>query len=184
MLNQLALAVRRLVDPRTWVHVLRLVNLHVYTHVEQRRLLDVGPDLHMAPSVSLCNASRITLGRSVYVGDRSSLWAGDTTGRIVMGDGCLLGPEVFVTASDYGTRWGTHVMQQPKRERDVVLGDEVWLGARVTVVAGVTIGDGAIVGAASVVTRDVPAGAIAVGAPARVVGWREGAPRAVLAPPA
>lgn len=183
MLTKLTAAVLRLVDPRTWFHVLKLVNLHVYTHVEQRRLLTAGPDLHMAPSVSLCNADRITLGRSVYVGDRSALWAGDSTGRIVLGDGCLLAPDVFITASNYGTRWGSHVMQQPKRERDVVIGKEVWLGVRVTVVPGVTIGDGAIVGAGSVVTHDVPAGAIAVGAPARVVGYRDGAPQQpVLAP--
>ena len=63
-------------------------------------------------------------------------------------------------------------MDQPKLERDVVVGDDVWLGARVMVVPGVEIGDGCIIGASSVVTRSVPAGSIAVGNPARVVGRR------------
>ena len=63
-------------------------------------------------------------------------------------------------------------MDQPKLERDVVIGDDVWLGARVIVVAGVEIGDGCIIGASSVVTRSIPAGSIAVGNPARVVGQR------------
>lgn len=183
MSTKIMLGVRRLADPRTWFHVLRVVNSYGYTHVEQRRLMTVGPDLHMAPSVSLCNAERITLGRSVYVGERSALWAGDSTGRISLGDDCLLGPEVFVTASNYGTTWGSPVQQQQKRERDVVIGKQVWLGVRVTVVAGVTIGDGAIVGAGAVVTRDIPAGAIAVGTPATVVGYRDGAPQhAAVAP--
>ena len=44
-------------------------------------------------------------------------------------------------------------MDQPKLERDVVIGDDVWLGARVMVVPGVEIGDGCIIGASSVVTR-------------------------------
>jgi acetyltransferase-like isoleucine patch superfamily enzyme len=84
----------------------------------------------------------------------------------------LLGPEVFITASNYQIKPGTPVMNQPKLERDVVIGDDVWLGARVVVVAGVEIGDGCIIGASSVVTRSIPAGSIAVGNPARIVGQR------------
>ena len=67
-------------------------------------------------------------------------------------------------------------MDQPRVERSVVIGDDVWLGARVIVVAGVEIGDGCIIGASSVVTRSIPAGSIAVGNPARVVG-RRGEPK-------
>ncbi len=56
--------------------------------------------------------------------------------------------------------------------KGIVIGDDVWMGARVTVLDGVTIGRGAVIGAGSVVTRDVPEHAIAVGVPARVVGSR------------
>jgi acetyltransferase-like isoleucine patch superfamily enzyme len=52
----------------------------------------------------------------------------------------------------------------------VVIGDRVWLGTRAVVLKGVTIGDGAVVAAGAVVTRDVPAGAVVAGVPARVVG--------------
>ncbi|MGJ7442263.1 acyltransferase [Aquipuribacter sp. MA13-6] len=171
------LALTRLLDPRTWFHVLKLVNFYAYGHLQDRRRLTTGANLHMSPNASLRNGERIVLGDSVFVGERTSLWAGESTGRIVLGDGCLLAPEVFITASNYGTRWGAHVMDQPKREKDVVLGRGVWLGVRVVVVPGVTIGDGAVVGAGSVVTRDIPAGAIAVGTPAVVVGYREGLER-------
>jgi acetyltransferase-like isoleucine patch superfamily enzyme len=68
-------------------------------------------------------------------------------------------------------------MNQARVERGVVIGDDVWLGAGVVVVAGVEIGDGCIIGASSVVTRSIPAGSIAVGNPARVVG-RSGEPKA------
>jgi maltose O-acetyltransferase len=51
----------------------------------------------------------------------------------------------------------------------IVIGDNVWLGAKVTVTQGVTIGNNVVVGANSVVTHDLPDNCVAVGAPARVV---------------
>lgn len=54
----------------------------------------------------------------------------------------------------------------------IVIGNDVWIGARATVLSGVTIGDGAVVGAGSVVTNDVPPYAIVAGAPARILGYR------------
>jgi acetyltransferase-like isoleucine patch superfamily enzyme len=163
----------RMLDPRLWVHLVKVARFYSYAHLEPRRTLTAGPRLRMSPTASLRNGSRIVLGRDVHVGERCYLWAGDSSGTIRLGDNALLAPEVFITASNYGTAVGTPIMDQPKREADVVVGADVWLGARVVVLPGVTIGDGAVVGAGSVVTKDIPAGAIAVGVPAKVVAWRE-----------
>ncbi|MDX8337046.1 sugar O-acetyltransferase [Candidatus Cetobacterium colombiensis] len=51
----------------------------------------------------------------------------------------------------------------------IKVGNNVWIGAGVTVLPGVTIGDNVIIGAGSVVTRDIPAGVIAVGNPCRIL---------------
>ncbi|SHH24261.1 CatB-related O-acetyltransferase [Ferrimonas marina] len=59
-----------------------------------------------------------------------------------------------------------------KQYRDIVVGNDVWLGYGVTVKPGVTIGDGAIIGSQSVVDRDIPPYSIAVGNPAKVVKLR------------
>jgi acetyltransferase-like isoleucine patch superfamily enzyme len=155
--------------------MIKVVRYYSYAHVTPRRAMTAGPGLALSPTASLRNGERITLGREVHVGERTCLWAGDGTGTITIGDNALLAPEVFVTASNYGTRTGSPVMYQDKVEKDVVIGADVWLGARVVVLPGVTIGDGAVVGAGSVVTKDLPPSCLAVGAPARVVGWREGA---------
>ncbi|MBU4215391.1 MAG: acyltransferase [Actinobacteria bacterium] len=165
-----------LLRPTSILHLIKVARFHVYSHALPRRELTAGPGLRMSPTASLRNGSRITLGHDVHIGERCCLWAGDTSGRIALGDHALLGPEVFITASNYGTRPGTPIMDQPRIEQDVVIGSDVWLGARVTVVAGVTIGDGSVVGAGAVVTRSLPAGCIAVGTPARVVAWRDGRP--------
>jgi virginiamycin A acetyltransferase len=55
---------------------------------------------------------------------------------------------------------------------DILIGSDVWIGNDVTIMSGVKIGDGAVIGAKSVVASDVPAYAIAVGCPARVVKYR------------
>lgn len=54
----------------------------------------------------------------------------------------------------------------------VTIGNDVWIGSRAIVLDGVRIGDGAIIGAGAIVTRDIPAGAVAVGAPAKVISQR------------
>jgi len=65
------------------------------------------------------------------------------------------------------------VLAQARRSAGVVVGSGAWLGAGAKVLDGVSIGDGAVVGAGAVVRESVPARAIAVGVPARVVGQRD-----------
>lgn len=164
--------VRRLgfmVTCRSWA---RVANFFRYDSRELARAA-VAPAVHVSPTVSVRNGRRITIGTGSHIGQWSFLWAGDSTGRIDIGDHALLAPEVFLTASDYDFDAGPGpVMSLPKRERDVRIGSNTWLGAKVIVVGGVTIGDGAIVAAGSVVTRDIPEGAVAAGVPARVIRMR------------
>ncbi|MES2439812.1 MAG: acyltransferase [Verrucomicrobiota bacterium] len=151
-----------------------MIHYYGYSHVRPRAEMTKGEGTSMAPNVSLRNGSRIVLGRDCHIGENCFLWAGDSTGRIEMGDHVSLAPAVFITASDYQFVAGLPFREQPKRERDIRVGNDVWLGAGVVVTAGVTIGDGCIVGAGAVVTKDLPAGCIAAGVPAKVIGQRPG----------
>lgn len=175
-MNVLLRACASLLDPRTWLHLVRVVHFYGYSHVRERRHLRMGSSTGIAPNVSLRNGCRVTIGSNCHVGERCYLWAGDSTGRIVLGNFVSLAPEVFITASDYQFVAGKPFREQPKRERDVIIGDDVWLGARVVVTAGVTIGRGCIVGAGAVVTRDLPENCIAAGVPARVIRSRSALP--------
>ena len=171
VLSKLRRLLRSVLDPRPWLHVLRLVHFYNYSHVAPLARATVGAGTSIAPNVALRNGERVVIGAGSHVGAYCSLWAGDTA-SITLGEHALLGPEVFVTASNYEVRAGVPVMDQPHREADVVIGARTWLGARVIVLPGVTIGDECVVGAGSVVTRSLPPGSIAVGSPARVVGQR------------
>jgi acetyltransferase-like isoleucine patch superfamily enzyme len=165
-------AVLSLVDFRSYLHVLRLIHFYGYSHVQQQRRMQIGAGSSMAPNTSLTYGNLITIGKNCHIGERCYLWAGPSTGRIIIKDSVSLAPEVFITTSDYQFQAGKPFRQQPQSEKDVIIGSDVWLGVRVIVTAGVTIGDGCIVGAGAVVTRDLPANSIAVGVPARVVDTR------------
>lgn len=172
-----------ILDPRSYLHVLRLIHYCGYSHVRERGKITKGKGTGIAPNVSLRNGERIAMGHDCHIGERCYLWAGDSTGRIILGNYVSLAPEVFITASDYRFEAGKPFRQQSKRERDIRIGNDVWLGARVVITAGVTIGDGCIVGAGAVVTKDLPPGSIAAGVPARVIGNREPVTAAESSPP-
>ncbi|WJL94731.1 acyltransferase [Microbacterium sp. ET2] len=173
MSGRLSPALRAFLNPKTYLQAVRLLYFASYSHVQQVAKLNRGENVSFAPNVSFRNAERITIGAGSHIGEHSVIWAGNSTGRIVFGEKCLLAPNVTLTASNYATVPGEFVMDQPKIEEDIIVGRDVWLGANTVVVAGVTIGDGAIIAAGAVVTKDVPAGAIAGGVPARVIGWRD-----------
>ena len=59
-----------------------------------------------------------------------------------------------------------------EEERPVTIGNDVWIGDRVIILAGVEIGDGCIIGAGSVVTKSIPAYSIAAGVPCKVIRSR------------
>lgn len=160
-------------DPRTYFQAVRVLHFYHYTHVSQRGKLTLAKTARIAPNVSFRHAERISIGAGSHVGERAYLWAGANDATITIGEHCRFGPEVFVTAVNYGMRPGEPMAYQERSEADIVIGDDVWLGARVFVGAGVTIGDGCVVSANSVVTRDLPPNSIAVGVPARVVRRRD-----------
>lgn len=162
-----------MLDPRAYLHALKLINYYNYAHVIPRRQLNVGPDAGISPNAVFSNAERITIGRGLRLGARCHLWAGPGAGRITIGDNVLFGPEVMVTAASYRFNDGSPVTDQAMDEADVVIGDDVWLGTRAVVLPGARIGAGAIIGAGALVRGEIPANAIAVGTPARVVGTRE-----------
>ncbi len=86
--------------------------------------------------------------------------------EVSIGDGTQIGPGVQLLAADHPrdaeTRRKGLEFGQPVR-----IGKNVWIGGGALILPGVTVGDGAIIGAGAVVTRDVRAGATAVGNPAR-----------------
>ena len=161
-----------LLDPRSYAHVLKLLHYNHYTHVGQVGKLTRGRDVRFAPNVSFANAERISIGDRTRMGARCHIWAGEIDGWIRIGSDTNFGPMCFLTASNYGIQKGTNFLDQPKHDANITIGNDVWLGTGVIVLAGVTIGDGCVIAAGAVVTKDLPPNSIAGGVPARVLRER------------
>ena len=93
----------------------------------------------------------------------------------------VIGREVIIAAYTYIVGGGNHdysrtdvpIIRQPNLRRGgIVIEDNVWIGARVTILDGVTVHSGAVIGAGAVVTEDVPGNCVVAGIPAKVVAKR------------
>jgi len=119
----------------------------------------------------------ICVGDDVYIGSGAMLSASRSS--ITIGSKVIIGPQLIIMGGNHKTdllgRFMADIRDDEKRPEDdkgVVIEDDVWIGARVTLLHGVTVGRGAIVAAGAIVTRDVPSYAVVGGTPARVNKWR------------
>lgn len=122
--------------------------------------------------------------RGVVIGDYTRVNHVSHIGLCSIGAYCAIGGRLVVRSTNHFVEylnmqdWAqVHIVKScvpvaGKEKGKVVIGNGVWIGDSVTILPGVTVGDGAVIGAASVVTRPIPAYAIAVGNPARVVKYR------------
>lgn len=105
----------------------------------------------------------LSIGDGTYINYGTNISA---TQSVRIGARCAIGQYSIIMDNDYHSTEDHHSMGESK---PIVIGDEVWLGARVIVLRGARIGDGCIIGANSVVKGSIPPHSLAAGSPARVV---------------
>jgi len=186
---------------RYWKCFAKIYPFHEYPRISSgcffqgKKRISLGKKVQLARSVSLLTGSQgyisvgslsgigcftmlqavggnISIGEDTTIGEFSSLYGqgGLQIGNNVMiAAGCRIIPNQHTFDDPYAT-----INKQPCRSSGITIHDGVWIGANVCILDGVTIGGGAIVGAGSVVTRDIPDYAIAVGVPAKVIKYRPG----------
>jgi acetyltransferase-like isoleucine patch superfamily enzyme len=152
----------------------------------------LGEDCVFEPGVLVFHPETISLGRNVYVGHNTIL-KGYHRNQMRIGDETWIGQQCFFHSAGgltIGARVGIGiavkiitsqhkeagreiaVLFSPIECAPVVIEDDSDLGVGSVILPGVTVGRGAVVGAGAVVTRDVPAYAVAAGVPARVIRFR------------
>lgn len=84
----------------------------------------------------------------------------------------LLSTHPFIYNENYQLLNRSDLISNDKLDKELVIGNDVWIGCNVTILRGVTIGDGAIIGANALVNKDVPPYAIVAGVPAKIIKYR------------
>lgn len=135
----------------------------------RERFAHIGRGFIFDPAMSVFSSGDIKVGDYVFIG-KGAYIAGDVS----IGNRVMFGANPTVLAGDhiFAVRGKSPRFIKPypgQNNRPVVIEDEVWVGANVTILSGVTVGMGAVVGAGSVVIHSVPPFTVAVGNPCRPV---------------
>ena len=138
---------------------------------ETNRGIRIGDGVFIGRNTILsCKNGDIELGDAANIGFNCELFSAS---RVTIGRAVLMAAYGYVIGGDHDfSDPAKAVLAQSRTSKGVVIGDGVWMGAGAKVLDGVEIGPLAVIGAAAVVRENVPASAIAVGIPARVVSTR------------
>lgn len=133
-----------------------------------------GCDLYLTAWNIDGNMPEITIGENCSFGAWNHLSAAN---RIIIGDGLLTGKWVTIVDNSHGGSSIEELQIRPwlrpvVSKGPIIIGKNVWIGDKATILPGVTIGDGAIVAANAVVTKDVPAYSVVGGNPAKEIKKR------------
>ena len=123
----------------------------------------VNETLRVMPPFTTDFGKNIHIGENVFINSGCRM---QDQGGIYIGDDVLIGHNACLLTLNHDL--------DPEKRQDMYpspihIEDKAWLGSNVTVLAGVTIGEGAVVAAGAVVTRDVPAGHVVGGVPAKII---------------
>ncbi len=124
-------------------------------------------DVVLLATGSRVSRPRIAIGQRTYINGWTMI---DASLAISIGEDVMIGPSCYITDHDHGTRPGTLISRQHLVEMPISIGNNVWIGANVTILKGVNVGNDTIIAAGSVVTRDVVPSDRVAGVPARSIG--------------
>lgn len=114
--------------------------------------------------------SNIVVGNDIYIGPYCIFQS--TNSKIIINNHVMFGPGVNIHGGNHIiNKIGSYMKSVEKKadfiDKDVVIEDDVWVGANAIILSGVTIGEGSVIGAGSIITKDVPPFTIIVGNPVR-----------------
>lgn len=115
--------------------------------------------------------NRLKIGTDVYIGPHATILCG--VDNIIIEDHVIIGPNVTLVESNHiFDKVGEYIKHAGLKGGGILIEEDCWIGANVTILAGVTIGRGCVIGACSLVTKSIPPYSVAYGIPAKIVKQR------------
>lgn len=162
--------------PRLWLRCLQFFymkkgkNSVIYRSVRK----DIVPfnDFHLGKSSVIEDYSVINNAvGNIVIGDFTRIGMGNTIiGPVMIGNNVILAQNVVISALNHNFEDVlTTINQQGVKTDQIIIENNVWIGANSTILAGVHIGEHVVVGAGSVVTKDIPPFNVVVGNPAKII---------------
>lgn len=136
----------------------------VYNNTEVR----LGEFCYICKNVTFAGGGLVSIGSHSTIFRDSELHAYIGKG-IYIGNDCLIAKEAYIINSNHAFKLGELIRKQLPTAENIIIGDDVWLGGRVTILKGVNIGDGSIIGAGSIVNKNIPKNVVAAGVPCKVI---------------
>ena len=163
--------------PRLWVRLFLNPFIHKkgkQTIIRRNTRMDVLPfnNFHIGNNSIIESFSTVNNGvGDVIIGDRSKIGISNVViGPIKIGNDCIFAQNIVLSGLNHGYEdVNISPEDQPITATEIIVEDEVWIGANAVVVAGVTIGKHSVVAAGSIVTKDVPAYSVVGGNPAKIL---------------
>jgi len=134
---------------------------YLYEHILPMETLRVGSNPEIHPTVSFRFENNIALGDNIVLDAHCCLWASENS-KITLGDNTGVGPGTVMVSSNHSFPKGKIYVEEPMSEKNIVVGNHVWIGANSTLLAGAEIGNGCIVGAGCVISAKIPENSVVV----------------------
>ncbi len=141
----------------------------------RKSFAEYGRNVRIPRGSNILGNKNMYLGNNVLFGARTTIF---TTGaKLIIKDNVIFGPNVTIITGDHRIDVPDKPMlfvteKLPENDQDVVIEEDVWIGANSIILKGVTVGTGSVIAAGAVVTKDVPPYAIVGGNPAKVIRYR------------
>lgn len=199
IIANIIVSVAHFILPYKVYDLLKRVKIYFYSiWISKEGFYSIGRNNKFCCSIGIRSAANIAMGDNNNFGYRSILatWQDNNQtpilkignncvfgeychitalNSIVIGDNILTGRWVVISDNSHGRTFSHMDLDSNPNERSlyskgpIIIGNNVWIGDKVAILAGVTIGEGSIIGANSVVTKDIPPFSIAGGVPAKVL---------------
>lgn len=133
----------------------------------KKQLYESGTGIHIRFPVCFEGPQGISIGNDVSINAFVHMWG---HGGIRIGNNCLIASHVAITSLTHDSN--ADLYKDVIIQKEVIIGNNVWIGSHAVILPGITIGDNAVVGAGAVVTRNVPANTTVAGVPAQIINTK------------